>query len=122
LNEVNLVNEVNGMNGSGRQEFDNIEDSAGKYDENKCQTRGVISWGEREYAVDEFRSLLMAETDAKKKNMIVLEALRQTVTELERNIQVTDKADRVADGCKFLLDSPECTVNETDKNYDRQRR
>ena len=116
------MNEVNGMNGSGRNEFDNMEDMPGKFYDNNCQTRGVISWGEREYAVDEFRSLLMAETDAIKKNTIVFEALSQTVAELERNIQVTDKADRVADGCKFLLDSPECTVNETDKNYDRQRR
>ena len=116
------MNEVNGMNGSGRQEFDNIEDMAGKYDDNNCQTRGVISWGEREYAVDEFRSLLMAETDAMKKNTIVFEALSQTVAELERNMKVTDKADRVADGCKFLLDSPECTVNETDKNYNGQMR
>jgi len=113
---------VNEVKGTDRNKFDNMEDMAGKYDDNNSKIRGVISWGEREYEVDEFRSLLMAETDAMKKNTIVLQALNQTVVELERNITVTDKADRVAEGCKFLLNSPECTVSETDKNYDGQRR
>ena len=113
---------MNEVKGTDRNKFDNMEDMAGKYDDNNSKIRGVISWGEREYEVDEFRSLLMAETDAMKKNTIVFEALSQTVAELERNMKVTDKADRVADGCKFLLDSPECTVNETDKNYNGQMR
>ncbi len=35
----------------------------GTYEGMNCQTSGVIAWGDRNYGIDEFRSLVLAASD-----------------------------------------------------------
>ena len=51
------------MNGFDKDEFGNNGEMPAQNEDKNGSMSGVISWGDREYEVDEFRSLLMAKPE-----------------------------------------------------------
>jgi hypothetical protein len=83
--------------------------------------RKVIVWDDRKYGIDEFRSLIDAEPNDRMKDIMVLEALSQSLAELERIIRFGNQKAYAADECMPLTDVPLYPMTGTEKNQEWEK-
>lgn len=117
VNVVNVSNhEVGKVDGFCMEIAGNKGKMPAQNDERNGPIRGVVSWGDCEYTIDEFQSLIQTEPNEKMKEIMVIEAVFQSFVALERNIRFINNAACVAGRSMSQIDSPAYSMTGMDKN------
>jgi len=89
--KVESAPEVNEVNALFMETTGSREKLPSHYGEKKRKVRGVISWRDLEYDIDEFRSMIQDEPDSWMKKTMIMELLCQYVYELEPEISISTR-------------------------------
>jgi len=87
--EVESASEVNEVNALFMETTGSREKLHYHNGEQNSQVRGVISWRDREYDIDKFRSMIKDEPDNWMKKTMIMELLCQYVYEMEPEISIS---------------------------------
>lgn len=95
------------MNGKSNITVDCRENRPALHEEKCWQRRGVITWGDREYEIDEFRSLVLSVPHDKNEEHMIPDGLCQPFNEEGTIVHFSEIGARMVEGSVSLADLPQ---------------